>query len=150
MHFFQLCIVRFEYLINFFRFETTDPKVQRMMVLLNRFSLLDPWLLWSPCWYLWSPCWYLYVLSKCFCYFDSDNADCRRLFRGKFPLEYILSWWGLICYLVPLQDHYDHYDDDDDDAIKSVSTITIFMLSTKVPGLNTRNRIITELRSMFR
>jgi len=58
------------------RFETNDPKVQRMMVLLN------------------------------------------RLFRGKFPLEYILSWWGLICYLVP--------------------------------GLNTRNRIITELRSMFR
>ena len=23
-----------------------------------------------------------------------------RLFRGKFPLEYILSWWGLICYMV--------------------------------------------------
>jgi len=42
----------------------------------------------------------------------------NRLFRGKLPLEYILSWWGLICYLVP--------------------------------GLNTRNRIITELRSMFR
>ena len=34
----------------------------------------------------------------------------NRLFRGKFPLEYILSWWGLICYLVSeLNFHNDRY-----------------------------------------
>jgi len=58
------------------RFETEDPKAQRMMSLLN------------------------------------------RLFKGKFAVEYGLPWWGVFCSLLP--------------------------------GLNTRVRIIRELRTMFR
>jgi len=58
------------------RFQSEDPQVQRMMVLLN------------------------------------------RLFKGKFMLEYLFWYYGLLCYFVP--------------------------------GLNTRRKIIAELRSMFR
>ena len=42
----------------------------------------------------------------------------KRLFKAKFALEYLLPWWGLICYVVP--------------------------------GMNTRRKCITELRTMFR
>ena len=57
--------------------------------------------------------------------FQVENPQVNRmmqllntLFKAKFALEYLLPWWGLICYFTP--------------------------------GLNTRRRIITELRKMFR
>merc|ERR1719397_1762811 len=58
------------------RFQSDDPKVERMMTLLN------------------------------------------KLFKSKIALEYFFPVWGIFCYLVP--------------------------------GLNTRSRIIRELRGMFR
>merc|ERR1719315_110442 len=58
------------------RFRSDDPKVERMMTLLN------------------------------------------KLFKSKIALEYFFPVWGIFCYLVP--------------------------------GLNTRSRIIRELRGMFR
>ena len=43
---------------------------------------------------------------------------CLRLFKGRFILEYLFWWYGLLRYFIP--------------------------------GLDTRRRIITELRNMFR
>ena len=40
------------------------------------------------------------------------------MFKGKFFLEYLFWWFGLLCYFTP--------------------------------GMDTRRRIITELREMFR
>ena len=76
-------------------------KILRNIFLSNKMSLYLSWDLWLH-YYRWSETLVSLIVGmiSLWIYLNSTLIS-TRLFKAKFALEYLFTWWGLICYFVP-------------------------------------------------